>query len=217
MKSQGVAVRPSSLRKRQAVLAAAEEAFLGAGYDAVTMDDIAEAAGVSKQTLYSYFGTKDQLFIALVTAMTSSTSDAVHAGESATAPGGEDLEGHLVALLSRQLDAVLQPRLLKLRRLVIGEVPRFPELARAVYEHGPQRAIDSLTTMLAGAQAQGRLDVPDPRRSAIQLNWLVMGEPVNHAMFLGDDAVPAADDRRAHVEAAVRTFLRAHGPRRATL
>ena len=216
MKSQAVAMRsssrPSSRRKRAAVLAAAEEAFLGARYDVVTMDDIADAAGVSKQTLYAYFGTKDQLFVALVTAMTSGTADAVIADAPATLPDGQDLETHLVALLRRQLAGVLQPRMLRLRRMVIGEVHRFPELARAVYEHGPQRAVDTLTELLGDAHARGLLDVPDPRRSAIQLNWLVMGEPVNRAMFLGDDATPAAHEARTHVETAVRTFLRAHRP-----
>lgn len=219
-----MAWRPSSLRKREAVLAAAEEAFLGAGYDAVTMDDIARAAGVSKQTLYSHFGTKDQLFVALVTAMTSSTADSVDAGSTASGWASQaleehlvqdlvqDLEEHLVGLLTRQLDAVLQPRILKLRRLVIGEVARFPELARAVYEHGPRRAIDTLTATLAEARSRGVLQVPDPRGSAIQLNWLVMGEPVNRAMFLGDEAVPAVPERAAHVGAAVRTFVRAHRP-----
>ncbi len=208
-------LRPSSLRKRDAVLAAAEAAFLGAGYDAVTMDDIAEAAGVSKQTLYAHFGTKDQLFVALVTAMTQRAADAVLAEATAgrERAGGRDVETQLVGLLARQLDAVLDPRLLKLRRLVIGEVTRFPELARAVHEHGPQRAVETLTAALTDAAEAGLLDIPDPRAAAIQLNWLVMGEPVNRAMFLGDAAVPSAAERHAHVVAAVRTFLAAYEAR----
>ncbi len=55
-------LRPSSVAKRRAILAAAEDAFLAARYDSVTMDEIAEASQVSKQTVYSHFGTKDQLW-----------------------------------------------------------------------------------------------------------------------------------------------------------
>ncbi len=73
-------MRPSSLAKRRAILAAAEEAFLAARYDSVTMDEIAEASQVSKQTVYAYFGTKDQLFVELVTAMTREAGDDVSAG-----------------------------------------------------------------------------------------------------------------------------------------
>ena len=57
------------------------------------------------------------------------------------------------------------------------------------------------------------MTVPEPREAAAQLNWLVMGEPVNDAMLLGDEAVLPPRRRRAHVERAVATFLAAHGVR----
>ena len=212
VKSQEHPLRPSSLRKREAILAAAEAAFLGAGYDAVTMDDIAAAAGVSKQTLYSHFGTKDQLFVALVTDMTRVAGDAVQVDRAPATPTLPGLQAHLEESMVRQLTAVLQPRILQLRRLVIGEVPRFPALAEAVYDNGPQRAIEALTKTLRGANAIGILEVQHPRSAAAELNWLVMGEPVNRAMFLGDNAVPTARELRAHVKASVAAFLQAYRP-----
>ncbi len=207
--------RPSSLTKRRAILSAAEEAFLGEGYAAVTMDDIAVRSGVAKQTVYAHFGSKDALFVDLVTSMTRAAGDPVYDAP----PAVDDLDG-LAALLEQtlehQLAIVLTPRLLQLRRLVIGEVSRFPELARALAEHGPHRAIDSLAALLRDVSGRGLLVVPDARAAAAQLNWLVMGEPLNDAMLLGDGAVLSARRRRTHVRRAVGTFLAAYAPRAGT-
>ena len=110
-----------------------------------------------------------------------------------------------------RLDVVLAPRLVRLRRLVIGEVPRFPELARAVFDQGPHRAVTTLGGLLTELDARGWLHVPDPAAAAQQLNWLVMGAPTNEAMFLGDDAVPTPTERQDHVRRAVSMFLSAYG------
>ena len=202
-------IRPSSLVKQKAILAAAEHAFLGGGYTLVTMDDIAVRSGVAKQTVYAHFGSKEALFVELVTSMTREAGDSVYADQPAIATL-EDLTRTLEHTLGRQLDIVLTPRLLQLRRLVIGEVPRFPALARALAEHGPHRAIEAIAALLTEVNHRGVLAIPNPSEAAAQLNWLVMGRPLNNAMLLGDDAVPSASKRRTHVRQAVATFLAAH-------
>ena len=118
----------------------------------------------------------------------------------------------LEALLGRQLEVVLEPRLVRLRRLVIGEATRFPDLARALARHGPQRAIEALTGHLVDLDERGFLTVPDARVSASHLNWLVMGGPVNDAMLLGEAHLLTAAERTAHVRSAVALFLAAHRP-----
>lgn len=205
-------LRPSSVAKRRAILAAAEEAFLAARYDSVTMDEIAELSRVSKQTVYAHFGTKEQLFVELVTAMTREAGDEVVAG-SAAPESGADVAATLERVLGHQLEVVLSPRLIRLRRLVISEVPRFPDLAQAVFEHGPRRAVATLEALLRELDARGWVRAPDPAVAAEQLNWLVMGAPTNAAMFLGDAATPAPAEQQAHVRDAVATFLAAYGPR----
>ncbi|MEU0487932.1 TetR/AcrR family transcriptional regulator [Nocardiopsis sp. NPDC006139] len=200
-------MRPSSVQKREAALAAAERQFLATGYESVTMDSIASESGIAKQTLYSHFGSKRALFLELVTAKTVAASEHVLAEPPRPAPGS-DPRAVLGEVLRAQLATVLDPAILGLRRLVIGEATRSPELAAALYEHGPRRAIASLAATLRALDGLAILDVPDPGLAATHLNWLVMGEPVNRAMLLGDGAARLDEDEvERHVQAALDTFL----------
>ena len=194
-------------RKRADVLAAAEELFLAHGYLGTNMDDVATRARVSKPTVYAHFGSKEALFVEIVSGMTGAASDSVLTDP---APLDPDVARHLREHALRQLAVVLQPRLLRLRRLVIGEVGRFPELARALFAGGPARAIAELARIVAGYAERGQLRVTDAQVAATHLNWLIMGAPLNEAMLLGDGAVPDDQALRRHVTEAVRIFVAAH-------
>lgn len=193
------------------MLAAAQEQFLANGYDAVTMDSIAQASGVAKQTLYSHFGGKEGLFLELVGSQTRAASERVLSEPPAVAPGA-DARSVLAPILEQQLSTVLDPALLALRRLVIGLLPQFPDLARALHRHGPQRAIESLAEVLVRLDAAGSVRAPEPLVAATQLNWLVMGEPVNRAMLLGDDEALPGIDTATQVGRGLDVFLAAYGP-----
>lgn len=199
-------LRPSSRAKREAILAAAERQFLAEGYDAVTMDSIAAESGVAKQTLYRHVGSKRALFLDLVTTQTMSAGRRAGVDHSHI-DADTDVRAALCTRMETQLATVLTPQLLRLRRLAIGEQGRFPELAAALHAHGPRRAIEALAEMLREIDAHGLLTVPDPETAATQLNWLVMGEPVNAAMLLGDGAVASRAQQREHVARAVDGFL----------
>ena len=53
------------MARKEAILDAAREAFFGYGFQATTMDQIAEAAELSKGSLYLYFPTKEELYVSL--------------------------------------------------------------------------------------------------------------------------------------------------------
>lgn len=204
------AVPARSERKRRAILAAAEELFLRHGYLGTSMDELAELSNVSKQTVYAHFGSKEALFVELVSSMTGGAGDALHDLDVEPAADG-DVAGYLEQYAAGQLAIVMTPRLLKLRRLVIGEVGRFPALARALSENGPQRAIRSLAVAMTALRERGLLDFNDATEAATTFNWLVMGAPVNDAMLLGDDAIPTPEVQRSHAAHATRVFLAAYG------
>lgn len=202
-------LRPSSLRKRSAILEAAEQVFLRDGYLGANMDELTALSGVSKQTVYAHFGSKEGLFVELVESMTRGAGDDVHTDALPDPSSRDDLRTALTDYAVRQLTAVMSPRILRLRRLVIGEESRFPDLARVLWENGPARAVEALAGHVARLTDRGWLAAADPHAAATYLNWLVMGEPVNRAMLLGDEALPDATATRAHCAEAVRIFLAA--------
>lgn len=197
-----------SRRIHAAILDAAGQVFLRDGYVGASMDEVAKIASASKQTVYKHFGSKEQLFVELVTSMTMTTGDPLgHETTEASA----DVAGALTSLAEAMLDAVLEPRILRLRRLVIGEANRFPELGRALFQHGPERAITGVERRLRLWVDRGALPPHDEKLAAQHYNWLVMGAPLNAAMLLGDEAIPSPTERRAHAASSVAALLRTIG------
>jgi TetR/AcrR family transcriptional repressor of mexJK operon len=201
-----------STRKRRAILEAATTIFLRNGYRGTSMDEIAARAGVSKQTVYKHFADKERLFTEIVTSTVDEVADPVY-NEVLELRDTGDLEEDLCDLARRQVAGVMQPRLLQLRRLVIGEAGRFPQLGRIFYERGPGRTIAALATAFEGLAARGQLQLDDPLLAAAHFNWLIMSSPLNLAMLLGRDEAPAPAELDRYADTGVRAFLAAYGAR----
>jgi TetR/AcrR family transcriptional regulator, mexJK operon transcriptional repressor len=201
-----------SSRKRRAILAAATTAFLQKGYLGTSMDEVAALASVSKQTVYKQFADKERLFADVVAALVDEVSDPVHEVVLHLDDSG-DLEAGLGDLARRQLAMVMQPRLLQLRRLVIGESARFPEHGQTFYERGPERTIDALATVFEQLAKRGSLEIDDPRLAAAHFNWLVMSIPLNQAMLQGSDEPASPEELDRYADAGVRAFIRAYARR----
>jgi TetR/AcrR family transcriptional repressor of mexJK operon len=197
-------------RKRQVILEAATTVFLRNGYVGTSMDEIAALATVSKQTVYKHFADKQALFSELVVATVREASDPVH-DELLSLQDSGDIDADLRDLARRQLAKVMQPQVLQLRRLVIGEASRFPELGRTFYELGPGRTIATLTTVFRQLAERGALDLDDPALAAEHFNWLIMSIPLNRAMLLGDDEPTTSAELERFADAGVRVFLAAYG------
>lgn len=197
-------------RTRKAILDAGEAVFLEHGFLGASMDQVAELAGVSKQTVYAHLQSKEALFLEVVGGMTGGAGDRL-AEQVADPQVDRPLADFLLDFARQQLEIVLTPRLMRLRRLVIGEVGRFPDLGRMLHERGPGRSIARLARAFEAYRDAGHVAIPDPREAASHFNWLVMGGPVNAAMLLGDEAIPDKDDRLRHARECVRIFLAAYG------
>jgi TetR/AcrR family transcriptional regulator, mexJK operon transcriptional repressor len=197
-------------RKRRAILDAATERFLRNGYLGTSMDEIAADATVSKQTVYKHFADKQRLFREIVAMTVDEISDPNYEAVVALQDSG-DVGADLRALAREQLARVMQPRLLQLRRLVIGESGRFPELGQLFYERGPGRTISALAAVFERLARRGALVLDDPLLAAAHFNWLVMSIPLNRAMLLGDDSPPADAELDRCADSGVSVFLAAYG------
>src|SRR4051794_32961180 len=136
--------------KHAAIVRAATELFLRQGYQATSTEQIAAAAAASKQTVYNQFADKQALFAEIALGV-SATADAF-VDELAPAFAGiaaaGDVAPALRVIARRYLAAVAHPQVLALRRLVISEAARFPDLAATYYERTPSRVLAALAAHL---------------------------------------------------------------------
>ena len=173
------------------------------------MDEIAALAGVSKQTVYKHFADKESLFSEIVISTVEEVAEPIH-DEVLRLQDSGDVEADLRGLARQLLGRVMQPRILQLRRLVIGEAGRFPELGRIFHEQGPGRTIAALATVFERLADRGVLKPGDPLLAAAHFNWLVMSIPLNRAMMLGEDGPHASAELNQYADAGVRAFLAAY-------
>jgi len=198
-----------SARKRQTILSAGRELFLSNGYQGTSVDQIAASAEVSKQTVYKHFGDKNELLLAIVNNALESTVTPFLARITALADTA-DLEGDLTALAADYLRAVLQEPVVQLRRLVVGEANRVPELAQLYYDQAPARTLAAFAECFSVLHDRGLLRVPEPADAAEHFAFLVVGRCIDQALFCGGPDVLASVDVGSHVRAGVRVFLAAY-------
>jgi TetR/AcrR family transcriptional regulator, mexJK operon transcriptional repressor len=196
-------------RKRRLLLQAATELFLDKGYDSTSMDDIAAKAAVSKPTVYKYFSDKERLFAEIVRATTGEIDELVRL-VAETMAGKESFESGLIALARRFIAALMQPRVLRLRRLVMANAERFPDVGRSWFEQGFERVLATLANSFQGLADRKLLHIDDPLLAANHFVGLLLWIPINKAMFTGDYRSNPEELERIAV-AGVRAFLAGYG------
>jgi TetR/AcrR family transcriptional repressor of mexJK operon len=173
------------------------------------MEDIAVRAGVSKQTVYKHFNDKQSLFADIVLSTTNDMDALVGLIAdrlSDTTDPAKDLED----LAETFLNALMQPRVLRLRRLVISSADRFPEIATAWYEKGFERALGALSRSFQALAERRLLTVDDPLMAAEHFVGMLFWIPVNKAMFTGDDDYAATHELAPVARSAASAFMNAY-------
>ena len=195
--------------KAESILAAAKECFLASGYGAVSMDQIAREAGVSKATVYAHFAGKEELFGAVI----ERECEGYFASFTADELDPEDVRGSLMVLGRRFLDLVLSPDAIALHRIIMGEVSRFPTLGDVFWRAGPERERVQIEGFLKSAAAAGSLFPCNMRLAAEHFIGFVRGD-IQLRQLLRLDAAAGEAEIGDKVAAAVETFLRAFATRR---
>ena len=107
------------------ILEAALDVFGEKGLAAARLDDIAKRAGLAKGTIYLYFSNKDELFRAVIR---STLVAQLERAESLVASGTP--HERLDAFIHGWWAFICSPTFERVHRLVIGEIPKFPDLAK---------------------------------------------------------------------------------------
>ena len=194
--------------KRRQVMEAAERLFFVHGYGAVSMDQVAKTAGVSKATLYAYFPSKDALFAHIVASKgeDSPLSDDLFPAEVT------DLRASLETIGRRMLDFMLRERTLAIYRIALAESARFPEMSRAFYENGPKQFTERFCAWLEQLRDQKLVEVTDLVTASNQFMALMRcGVFFRRSLSLPPEA--SEDEIQTTVRAAADTFIRAYAAR----
>jgi TetR/AcrR family transcriptional regulator, mexJK operon transcriptional repressor len=199
-------MREEAVGKAALILRGARKAFLAGGFGAVSMDTIAREAGVSKATVYAHFGSKEELFGAVV----ADVAEQRFAGFSALELDPSDIEASLNTIARRFLDLVLSPEAVAVNRIIIGEVTRFPALGNVFWQAGPARNRAQIEGFLRRAADAGSLAIEDVGLATEQFSSLVRGEIHLRRLFDVENPDDPADLAGA-ARNAVATFLRAFG------
>jgi AcrR family transcriptional regulator len=139
--------------RRQAILAAALREFSARGFAAARLDDVAEAAGIAKGTIYLYFRDKEALFQDLIRSEMGPVVGTLEFALGLDLPARAAAE-QAIELFLREIYSTERKDII---RLVISEGPRFPHLAEFYYREVVSRGIAAVRALLARALERGEL------------------------------------------------------------
>lgn len=184
--------------KRALILTAATALFLELGYDRTSLARIAERSGVSRATLFKQFPSKAALFDAMVTESWST------ADEEDPPPAGNIVDG-LSIIGRRYAELLSRAQMTDLFRIVIAELPRFPELANAQFSRGKMPYFESVRRYLLAEQEAGTVRIEDMDLAATQFLGMISNYVFWPTLLVPGWEVSAERAARV-VDEAVRTF-----------
>ncbi|OHV58981.1 TetR family transcriptional regulator [Pseudofrankia sp. BMG5.36] len=195
--------RPTSTQAAQLtdrIRRAAVDIFLENGYDRTTMEAVAQAAGVTKGTLYARYPDKRALFVAVSSwALTRLERD-----EQALEPLPDDLAASLEMIARAILARSVDPDLVRLSRMAIAESARFPDFAASSRAITWTPRIQVIMDLLRRHERGGAIVVRDVEIAAEQFFAMVGAMPAWLAAY-GIHRTPEVEE--AHLQHAVDLFL----------
>ncbi|NUO62907.1 MAG: TetR/AcrR family transcriptional regulator [Gemmatimonadaceae bacterium] len=156
------------------ILEAALDVFGEKGLAAARLDDIAKRAGVAKGTIYLYFPNKDELFRAVIRSTVVAELDRA---ESVLAAGPPDAQ--LQAFMKGYWAFLCTPTFERVHRLVMSEMPHFPDLARFYGNEVVARSHKLIAGIISEGIAAGLFRAADPYATA----RMIMASFVMHGVW----------------------------------
>jgi AcrR family transcriptional regulator len=215
MDMAGVAAKPRAVhrggrptvadaRRRQAYLIEVASAmFMKHGFDGTSIDAVAEAAAMSKRTVYARYRDKSGLFSAVLRDLIERWLVPINRFQSSDA----ELEPALVEIGRHLLASALAPQAVSLHRIIIGEAERRPEFGRMAHSEGRQAGIRAIAAVLKRHRSMLRID--DLELAAEQFMTLV----IDGSLRLAALGIRSGNsDIESRVRSAVDLFL--NGARR---
>jgi TetR/AcrR family transcriptional repressor of mexJK operon len=198
--------RPANEALGQTIANAASELFVELGFQATTMDKVAQRAKISKLSIYRHFENKEALFSAAIAAH-------CHQFAPETLIEGVDgsAEDQLMAVGASLLRTLLSPDVRSVEAMLMADQTNQKSLSKLHYEAGPAYVIAQIEALLRQLHAKAALNVPDPHQSARLFAALLKGSDL--LLMARFDQAIADDDNQieSYCRSAVAMFVAAHG------
>jgi AcrR family transcriptional regulator len=195
--------------KRDEILDAATHVFLDRGFEATSMDLVAQASGAARRTLYNQFESKEALFSAMIERI---WRDFPALDITSDAQALADPRVGLTRLGEAVADFWAPDQAVALVRMVIAEGVRVPALAERFLEAGKAPAMRAVIGYVRKLTERRLLRVDDPELAAKQFMGMI-NEPLLWLRLLGVEPARGAQERKRVVEGAVGMFLAHFGQR----
>lgn len=202
-------MRVKTEEKRKCILEAAKAVFLERGFLGASMAEVSARAGGSKQTLYSYFASKDDLFVATMLEKGAKIMDPLFT----TFEAEDDLRTAFSRFGRAFLSFVSSEEVLAFRRMIIAEGFR-SNLGQLFYENGPKRSWTRMVAKLDQFIAEGKMRRADPWRASMHFQALCEAGPFMRLLEGVLSSLPPEVIDEV-VDEAVDVFMRAYGPEQA--
>lgn len=192
-----------SQQKRLQIIASATELFVKQGFTATSMDKIAKHAGVSKQTVYSHFKDKENLFIETIFAFCESSDF-----NEALFHNDESVQENLFRVAKSFIGLILSEEANKAFTTCVAHKEDYPELGKRFYDVGPKQVLKQVETCIESLNAKGLLKVPNTEFATIQFLGMVQGTwKMRHALGQADASDVPSDD---YLHQCVTLFVKAY-------
>jgi TetR/AcrR family transcriptional repressor of mexJK operon len=201
-------VNKRTQQTRERILAAAQKLFLQQGYLATSTDAVLAEAGIaSKETLYRYYASKEELFTAVLGRLTVEQQDFTEKIETLSTPHNlAELRQALTELARAILERMSQPEYLALLRIIMAEAQRFPQLGPLFISAVPQRGLALVTTLLQKARAREIIADLDLEAVTRMLVGGLLTYIFTNLVFANEEA-PTFDRADAIVEVIMRALM----------
>jgi len=193
--------RPVSEKKRKDIIQQAAKLFLKKGFGAISMDEISNAAGVSKRTLYNHFPTKKLLFTEIVKIEWMKLDYRHVSNVNYLEP-----EQFLTDVMVHTFKLMFSERMHSLLRLVVAESGKFPELKTLHAKYGMETRFNDFTRYINYLCKKGILKVDNPKIAATQYIGLIK-ECIYWPWFFGSIPKPSEEHQREVIERANKIFF----------
>ena len=199
----GRPTRAAAAERDERLLEIATTLFMEQGFDATSMDGLAEAAAVGKATIYARWADKTALFADVLQRRILQVYEPIE--EEFRSAAHVDLEATLHRVATRLLQNAMSPSAVALSRILAAQGPRFPDLAVLAVREGFGRQQRLVAGILAAHADDSGWTITEPQLLAELFLALVVGRAARVQIY--GIATPP-DELAARTGAAVSFFLR---------